>query len=551
MQMLSIVPGKPGLVRLGLYAVFSLLPLWQPGLVPLVTLAAGIVFAVAMWRRLQNTGISLFFFLIGIVAYPALYYAVAALAIPFLHPLSIEAWRWLPVWGMALVAILATAAAIFFGRRRRASQPDARASRFPATALALIWLLAIVAGGVGWFVNNHQKTYDWQVMSSLHPEVLSQLPESDPDRIRILPQATALDFAQNSNQDNRTTTMTPIIAPCPDGSGKQCWQSAFHLKGMDEGIFYNFTGDIVMDVVHQPADSVEMATNTQPRGAFFFLGPNSWPVKAAIAVHNPFSKAERPVYYLKANGDWVYLIPYTSYRPTILGAMVPYLAGVLEVNIWGLIWDHSVSSAIRHFPDVAFFPTTLDRWYAERYADWRGGITGTVTKKDHLEISEAEAEGDHWNPPPYLQYFLGIGQQSVIGLEPRGLDSSSLREILFFDGATGALKVYRVPSKKVLNGPREATGMTRKLDWEAALRSKKVEPLFLVKGGNLFYLIGLVSDEDQGKGTADHPYNESVIIDAESMDKGLRVGHGGDVRDFLKGKDNVLPSLDDAHPEKK
>lgn len=546
-KLATLMPGKAALLRWFVYAAAALAPFFQPIVAPFAALSAGVLFAVKAWGKFGRGGTSFLAFMLGAVAYGAFYFAVAKLAVPLAHPLFIEAWRWFPVWGVALFALSASVLLVYLSKRRGAEPGATGKSRAPASLLGVLWLLAIVAGAVGWFTNNHQATYDWQVMASLDPEVLTALPESDPERIRILPQVTAHDFAQNSNGDNRTITRKPIIAPCPDGSGKQCWQSSFHLKGWEDDILYNLTGDIVMDVVSQPADAVEMATNTQPRGAFFLMGPESWPVKAAFAAHNPFSKPERAIYFHKEDGAWVYLIPYTSYRPTLLGAMVPYQPGVLEVTSLGFIWDHSISSAVRNFPGVAFFPTTLERWYAEKYADWRGGLSGTVTKKDHLEISEADSEGDqHWNPAPYLEYFKVIGQQAVIGLEPRGNDSSSLREILFFDGATGALKVYRVPAGKVLNGPREATGMIRKLDWEAALRSKKVEPKFLVKGGDLFYLIGLVSEEEQGKGTADHPYNESVIIDADSMDKGKVVVHGGDVKDFLEGKSDTLAPLKEA-----
>jgi hypothetical protein len=543
----KLKPGKLGLIKFGFYLAAMLLPFFQPLFALPVVLGAGLFLSVQSWRTFGRISVSFMALILGSAAYGAAYFAIAAYLVPYAHELSIASWRWFPVWGAALLALAGSSLLIFLSRRRQSSQSEngVAHSGVPAVGLTLLWLVSIAAGGAGWFTNNHQATYDWQVMVSLNPELLSALPESDPDRVRILPQVTALDFAQNSNADNRTTTRKPIIAPCPDGSGKQCWQSSFHLRGLDDNIIYNVTGDIVMDVVSQPVDAVEMATNTQPRGAFFLLGPDSWPIKAAFAAHNPFSKPERAIYFRKSDGSWVYLIPYTSYRPTMLGAMVPYQPGVLEVTSWGLIWDHSVDSAVRNFPNVPFFPTTLERWYAEKYADWRGGITGrALTKKDHLEISEADSEGDkHWNPAPYLQYFKSIGQQAVIGLEPRGSDSSSLRELLFFDGATGALKVYRVPHGKVLNGPREATGMIRKLDWEAALKSKKVEPKFLVKGGNLFYLIGLVSEDDLGKDTADHPYNESVIIDADSMDQGKVVYHGRDVKDFLEGTNDALAPL--------
>ncbi len=542
----QLVPGKAALIKTVIWLLLGVLPFYQPIATPLTVLASGLFFAWQIGKFSQRFNLGLLLrttlvlagFALGLLAYGTAYWLISLFVVPVLHSQTILMWGWFSVWAMAAFALATTLGLITWQKLSKAQQG------LPYRSLAVIWLLSVVTGGFSWFSNTNQSFYDWQVMKSLNPEILSVLPDSDPDNVRILPQVTGQDYAENSNRLNQSWTAKPFLGPCPDNKSKQCWLSSLHLRSRQEGIWYNLTDDVVMDVIAQPAGKVAMETSTQPRGAFFAMGAQSWATRAAFAMHHPFSKAERAIPYHKENGSWVLLIPYTSYRPTLFGTMVPYLAGVMEVSEWGLIWDHSVSSAIGEFPNTPFYPTPMARWYAEKYAQWRGDIAGLITKADRLKISEPQVTGDKdWNPPPYLEVFKAIGQQAVIALEPDASGTSTLRELLFFDAATGKPRVYRVPHDKVLNGPREAMGAIRKLDFEAALKSKKVEPSFIIKHGELFYLVKMVSVEDEGKDTASYPYNESVIIDAATLGRGKVVYDGPDLTTFLLDEHEVLPPL--------
>jgi hypothetical protein len=490
--------------RFTVLTVLLTLAFFQPGWGWLVSL----ITAFTLAARAASSA-RFFWGLSAAVAYAGFYIFTCIFALPFIHTFTVAAWHWLPVWGSALIAACLSLI-IFFQSRHRQWQSGAKVAGHGA-----IWLVAFGIAAASWFAAQSQDVVEWSMAESLSPEKISALPDSDLDNFRLLPQARALDYLRISNHDNRLYVSLPHMAPC-DSSGKECWEGSFHLKGKDAGIWYNFLGDTVFDIA--TVDPTNILRNSTPAGAFngfFLFGPQSWVIKAAFAVHNPFSEQEEALYWRADDGTITMLIPYISYKPTATGVMVPYLAGVLSINRFGLIDDMSAASAARKFPGEPFFPTRLARTYAEIYAKWNGGIFGrTISKNHELRVSEPNVTNNpHFNKAPYIEVYEGIGWQEVIALEPAANESKALASLLFFDASTGLCRQYVVPTNVTLNGPVQAMANSMPANWEADWTNNlKVEPRPLIRNGHIYYTVGIL--DTQGD---EHPYVRSIIVDGRDM----------------------------------
>jgi hypothetical protein len=494
-------------VRLAVLTILLSLAFFQPGLWPVSALTAFILGVKATSKRR---------FLMGVVTattYMAFYVAICIFALPFIHEYTEASAQWAPLWGSALVAIGLSIYFVFHG-----SVKEWKRGR-KLTSHGIVWLVAIGIASFSWLASTNQEMVEWSMAESLDPEHLDAMPNSDLNNFRLLPQARARDFLRIANDDPTLSVSMPHMTAC-DSSGRQCWESSFHLKGRDEGIWYNLFFDTVFDVATVDPTNVKMNSRRgSERGgafsAFFLAGPESWVVKAAFAVHNPFSHQEHALFWRNDDGSHIMLIPYISYRPTLTGVMVPYLAGVMSVNHWGLVNDMSPSSAKEKYPGVPFFPTTLARTYAEIYAKWHGGIWGrTVSHRDELRVSEPDSTNKpHFNKAPYIEVYEKLGWQEVIALEPNSNESKALATLLFFDASTGYCRKYDVPYNVTLNGPRQAMANSMQGNWEADWSSNlKVEPRPLIRNGRIYYAVGILTTEND-----EHPYIRSIIIDGKDM----------------------------------
>lgn len=484
-------------------AILFALPFFQPGLLLIPTIAAFVlaarVYRSARW--LAGCGAA--------ISYVGFYAVISIFALPYLHDYTVLSWHWVPVWGSVLLS-LAVSVAIFYHGNHHEWQPSKKIG-----AHALNWAIASGIAFFSFMSSTNQDVVEWSMAEALSPEAISKLPNSELRTFRLLPLARARDFLRTTNDDSTLKVSMPNMTAC-DLGGKPCWQADFHLKGRAEGIQYNLLFDTVFDVASvDPTDINKKSERTEGLDGFFLAGPNSWVVQAAFAVHNPFSVQEEALYWKDADGAMIMLIPYVSERPTATGVMVPYLAGVMSVNRFGLINDMSPSTAKDKYPGVPFYPTRLARQYAEIYAKWHGGIWGrTVSKRDELRVSEPDStDNPHFNKAPYVEVYEEIGWQEVIALEPNADDSKALASLLFFDAATGKCRQYEVPSQLTISGPSQASGNVKQGNWQADWSGHmKVEPRPLIRNGHIYYVVGILDTVGN-----EHPYVSSIVIDARDM----------------------------------
>ncbi len=485
-----------------LFFLFTL-AFFQPGLWEVSAMTA-FVFGV---RASQSSRVA--WGLSAAIGYMILYTLISIFALPFIHTYTVASWLWVPVWGPCLLAIFLSIVFTVHGR----THDWHRGRKF--TYHGINWMVAISISLFSWMASTNQEMVEWSMAEAMAPTTINKLPDSDLSNFRLLPRSRASDYFSTSNDDKTLSVSMPSMTPC-DSQGKPCWQAAFHLKDAENGIWYNLFFDTVFHVATvDPTNINKNSQKTEGLDGFFLAGPKSWIVKTAFAVHNPFSQQEEAMYWKNSDGTMIMLIPYVSYRPTVSGVMVPYLAGVMSVNRFGLINDMSPSTAKAKYPGMPFYPTHLARLYAEKIAQWNGGIWGrTVSKRDELKVSEPEAASNpHFNKAPYVEVFEEIGWQEVIALEPNAEDSKALASLLFFDAATGACRRYILPPEKNLSGPEQASGNSKQGNWQADWSGHmKVEPRPLIRNGHIYYAVGILDTVRN-----EHPYLGSIIIDAADM----------------------------------
>lgn len=490
------------------YTILLNLAFFQPGLWPVSALTA-FVFAA---KRARSSKAMLG--MVSAILYLVVYTLLCIFVLPYVHEFTAAAAEWQLIWGSALLAVAASIYLLFQGNKKTWGRQR------KITSHLMVWGVAAGLAGFSWLATSNEETLEWSMTEALSPVVMDSLPNSDMNNFRLLPQARAQDFLKNANGDRTLTVSMPHMSPC-NSSGKQCWEAAFHLKHLDEGIWYNIFFDTVYDVaVVDPTDvnmNVVKASEAGRFNGFFLYGPESWPVRAAFAIHNPLSEQQETLFWKNDDGTMIMLIPYVSYRPTVTGAMIPYLAGVMSVNRFGIINDMSPDTAKAKYPGEPFYPTKLARKYSEVFAKWNGGVIGRgVTKRNELRVSEPDDAGTkpHFNQAPYIEVYEGnYGWQEVIALEPNSQDGKKLEKLLFFDAATGDCKQYIFPNNKNINGPRQSMANSMQGNWEAQWAlGLKVEPRPLIKDGKVYYAVGVLTTEN-----GEHPYVHSIIIDGASM----------------------------------
>lgn len=399
---------------------------------------------------------------------------VYVLVVPAIQPALALAWANLPA---TIIAVAALALVYQVLRRKRYLLSAITLIAGLSTSSALVYLYHS-----GWFIEN-------EMASALRPQALTELPDTINNR--LLGRATALQYAGNANHDNRLRAGNPHLAASPSGD-KVSWQVPLHYT-VWYGAALGSTGGLITIDAGQTSQKVDSIDHS-----FFPFGDESWLTEAAFRLLHPLSRPGNVVYWRQDNGDWCMLISYLSYKPTLGGGMIPYLAGVMQVNASGTIADHSVDEAARLFPGAPLYPAELARQYAEAYADYKLGVTNyLVTQKNLLRISEDPklSDDDDTARLPYYQVFQGLGLELVVPLEPNGkADNTALKEILFFDGTTGQAHSYQVSNNPPVVGPKQAlrnvVNADSQSDWGQFL---PIESKLVVLGPERYWLYTVVN----------------------------------------------------------
>lgn len=563
----GFIPGWISLIPLALFVVAVLgyarglttvtvgasiiVPLLQP---LTAVVAAGLAVGVVIYwtKTLNKLSFKLApLYVIGtLIGYGLLYVFLASTVLPIVHKATVFAWNFLPT---TLCFIVASGVTYWVVARRRAravaavadgaAAPTGKLSQLfgtgaPATGtvgkilgwtkgsgFVFMWLLvplSVYANVAEWYVTLAMR-------HSMHPTTVDKLPDTVDSRFLARP--TAEIYIQSHNQFYKTHARDPHIQKRPDG--KMWWQAPLHNDTIWGRILGSVRGVLSVDADRTDDHAVDT------HGSGFLMGDQSWVVEAAFRARHPFSTMSNKSVVLNDDGSWSILVSVVSKKMTWQLTMVPYLAGVMEVRQNGVIVDHSVAEADRIFPGAVNYPPELFRAYAEAWARWRHGWTGTVAQTEVLEVSEDPNQKVIANPQPYVQDFEGIGLQQVICFEPYGDQAWALMEVMLADANTGELRLWRVPAG--YNGPRLARQNVRTsdrwIDWSHTL---KIEPLLVVHNGHMYYRICLLSDSESE--IQRYPYLGIVLVDARRLTEAYAFRTPAEAQAFIQQLKTKAPN---------
>jgi hypothetical protein len=490
---------RRGLCLTAFFAAIAL-PAWQPVwsvvVVPLAAIAGG----AAGWYWKKSSGLRFVGFLAGLIGYPLLLLLVTQFLIPALQPALYWAYGFLPALVLPLGFLGLT------GYTALRLLPKSSNSLLKLIAVGSLLLVeGAVTASLCW-LNFSESGMELQMRWSMQPELLTELPYTENDR--ILPRATGEYYVRDSNNQTGFSTEAPHILL---EEGNLWWQSPLHNDRWYGRILGNVPGIVRVD-----ADKTDKQKEDTGDSSFIF-GNESWVIKSAFQTRHLLSEPAQSSYYRRADKSWVLLVPYISKKPFWTGVMMPHLAGVMAIEQNGFIHDYSVSQAQKLFPGAVFYPPELGEQYARAYAKWRGGFWKTlVGQSGIMEVSENDSKDPGYNPQPYIINFKGLGLQEVICFEPLGEHSYAMVEALFFDAASGKLRSYVVPDNVSLSGPRRCIEQVRSSDTQTDWSHRRtVEPRLTVSPQGIFFLVTITAKEPGNP--QNQPYITSVLINARTL----------------------------------
>ncbi len=446
----------------------------------------------------------------GVLVLGSLIYLIG---VPLTQPYLVKLWQFAPVWLVPLLAL-----PLLLALAKKATDSWLRKIvLLLSTALASVVLCAflLLANTAPWFLQS-------QMAASLKPISLTEIPQTE--NLRILGQGTASWYLHSKNPDNRLETvgLPQLVREGKNGSYSMYWQGAYSFKtGRLSSWLPRLLGS-TQCILRINASELEMSNDVNSGSSTkFIFGEESIVTETLFRLRHPLSKRAEATYYRNDADKWSLLIPYISYRPTLTGTMVPVLGGVMQVNQWGWVSDHTVEDAAKLFPGSVLYPSVLARQYGEAYAHYRTGLLNVwINESGIYQISEDTPKPGE-NQQPYIQSFAmktkGSELQEVLALEPAGKQSFALSELLFFDAQTGKTHVYRVPAASGLTGPRralkQATNAAPEEDWTAYSIQ---EPRLLVRNQSNAVKKSWLMTEVKNEGD-DHTAVRLILTDMETL----------------------------------
>ncbi|MBX9671444.1 MAG: hypothetical protein K2X93_27895 [Candidatus Obscuribacterales bacterium] len=397
----------------------------------------------------------------------------------------------------------------------------------------------VALGGIGlWLVlaNTVPFIQQWQLAMHVvaNTQELKDFPVTLDDR--VLPRATALEYALKSNDDRTKQVERVHIVWLPAGTSTtldsadektlkpseqpRCvWQAplGYNPDVTANKFWYSFWGSSYGVIRVDGSEMNRKVDSKSGENAFFMFGAESWVTDTIFRLRHPLSKPAEKLYWQKPDGNWSLLVSYTSYKPTWTGTMIPVMSGVMEFGHYGGFSNWSPKEAKEKFGGATLFPTELVNKYGEAFARFRYGLNDYFwSQKGLLDISEDKNTKDDYpnhNSHPYYQNFENLGPQLVLPFEPHGDTADALTHVLLFDAVNGEIRGYSRKGGNTITGPRTGlqnlTEAAPELQWNMYAA---VEPLVIhTKDGKWYYKVSIIRDA-QGHATV-----RIIVVDAETL----------------------------------
>jgi hypothetical protein len=409
----------------------------------------------------------------------------------------------------------------------------------PRLPVALSALTRVGLGLVGlWLIvaNTVPFIQQWQLADHVtrSTTLLNQFPVTVDDR--VLPRATALEYALKSNDDRTkqvervhivwlpkgtqtTLDSTDDKTLSPSSEPRAVWQAplGFNPEVTANKFWYSFWGSASGVIRVDGSEMNRKVDQKSGENAFFMFGAESWVTDGLFKLRHPLSRPAQKVYWQNQDGSWSLLVSYVTYKPTWTGTMIPMMAGVMEFGTHGSFVNHSLKSAKEKFAGATLYPTDLVNMYGAAYAKFRYGLLDYYwSQKGLLDISEDHTTKDEYpnkNSHPYYQNFQQYGPQLVLPFEPFGDTADALTHVLLFDAVNGEIKGYDRRGGDTITGPRTGlqnlTEAAPELNWNMYAA---VEPLIVhTPDGRWYYKVSIIRD------APGHATVRIIVIDGKSL----------------------------------
>lgn len=409
----------------------------------------------------------------------------------------------------------------------------------PRLPVVLSALTRVGLGVVGlWLIlaNTVPFIQQWQLADHVtrNTAMLDQFPVTIDDR--VLPRATALEYALKSNDDRTKQVERVHIVWLPAGTPttldstddktlapvaqpRAVWQAplGFNPEVTANKFWFSFWGSASGVIRVDGSEMNRKVDQKSGESAFFMFGAESWVTEGLFKLRHPLSKPAQKLYWQNKDGTWSLLVSYVTYKPTWTGTMIPVMSGVMEFGTHGSFVNHSPAAAKAKFSGATLYPTDLVNLYGAAYAKFRYGLADYFwSQKGLLDISEDRTTKDEYpnkNSHPYYQNFQNLGPQLVLPFEPFGDTADALTHVLLFDAVNGEIKGYNRHGGDTITGPRTGlqnlTEAAPELNWNMYAA---VEPLVIhTADGRWYYKVSIIRD------APGHATVRIIVIDGKTL----------------------------------
>lgn len=441
--------------------------------------------------------------------------------------------QWLLVGlAIALIGFLLGAYRVSQGASDTGFAPSALMVTGIGIAVVGFLLVGWIAGGI-----YAQEDMSQRVLDDVQD--VEELPEVDAENRRSLPEAVALNYAQNSLQTPRyelaggditVINETPhwSYSLAPDG-GYNSWRI------QQDGAVY-----VSMSTQNKDVDVVRQEFR-YGQGQIFFDN-YGWQL-----LRQDYNHDYQDPFIVKHDGELHMAVPYMDWdrefrtSPIPQFYAVPEFGGVKMIDRDGTIEDLSPAEAQSdaRLAGQNIYPYDLARFQVESTRYQHGALNKWFTHEDQLELAEVPGQG---NDQPFTVITKEDGITYFLAAEPYGADTHGIYQIWTVDARSGELERKTYDIDNSLLGPTKATRFVRQehpnyqwADGEGG-NIETSEPIPVIVDGTLYWQVFVVPTDSAGVAQVSFVNADSGAVTSVETDDEIGAFLRGQVDD---GSDNT------------
>jgi len=353
---------------------------------------------------------------------------------------------------------------------------------------------------------------------------LEEIPETTTDRPRILPQAVAAQYAQNSLQFPRHQLAGDGVTFL---DGTPHWSYSLQPDGLVNTFVGKQAGAVFVNMSTQRKQVRVLEQEFDCGQGQLVTDDYLWQLRKS-----KYTVAYQDAFAVSQGGDLHLAIPYIRhahrFRATPIPQVytVPRFGGVALVDTDCSVTHLSPSEARTNevLEGQRFYPYRLARMQVNAMQYQNGILNKWFTHEDQLEIAPLPGED---NDQPFT-VTTRAGITYVIAAEPWG-NAAGIYQIWTIDGRTGDLARYKTSMDQAMLGPRKAANFVEKdnprVNWNTMSPS---EPLPVVRDGTLFWEVRVVPDSAAG-------VTYTAFVNADTGDV-VRYDTDREIKRFIQGR---------------